>query len=67
MSGTILVAPTRHFAVVRASGDFEIRGVEPGRWRLHTWCDRLPGLTRDIEVQPGSTAAVELSIGPAQP
>jgi len=66
MSGTIFVAPTRYFAVMRASGDFEIRDVAPGRYKLTTWCERLPAVTREIQVQPGKGTAVELVIGSAQ-
>jgi len=65
MSGTIFVAPTRYFTVMRPSGDFEIRDVAPGRYKLTTWCERLPAVTREIQVQPGKGTAVELVIGSA--
>ena len=65
MSGTIFVAPNAYFAVVRPSGDFEIRGVAPGRYRLTTWCERLPAVTREIQVDPGKNASVDLVIGSA--
>jgi plastocyanin len=65
MSGTIFVAPTRYFAVIKASGDFEIRDVAPGRYKLTTWCERLPAVTREIQVQPGKSASVDLVIGSA--
>jgi plastocyanin len=67
MSGTIFVAPTRHFAMVGASGEFEIPGVAPGRYRVRTWCDRLPATSREIRVQPGQAASVELVIGTSRP
>ncbi len=66
MSGTIFVAPTAYFAVVRASGAFEIRDVTPGRYRLKTWSERLPETVREILVPAGSGAAVELTIGAAR-
>ena len=65
MSGTIFVAPNAYFAVVRPSGEFEIRGVAPGRYRLTTWCERLPAVTREIQVDPGKNASVDLVIGSA--
>jgi hypothetical protein len=65
MSGTILVAPTRHYATVRPTGDFEIRDVPAGRYRVRTWCDKLPAVAREIQVQPGKGAAVELVVGSA--
>ena len=65
MNGTIFVAPTAYFAVVRATGDFEIRDVVPGRYRLTTWCERLPAAVREIQVLPGKGTAVELVVGSA--
>jgi plastocyanin len=65
MSGTIFVAPTRYFAVLRPSGDFEIRDVAPGRYKLTTWCERLPSISREIQVQPGRGASVDLVISSA--
>jgi hypothetical protein len=65
MSGTIFVAPTRYFAVMRPSGEFEISDVAPGRYKLTTWCERLPAVTREIQVHPGKGTAVELVIGSA--
>ena len=66
MSGTIFVAPTRYFTVMRATGEFEIRDVAPGRYKLTTWCERLPSVSREILVQPGKGASVDLVIGSAQ-
>jgi plastocyanin len=63
MSGTIFVAPTRNYAVVRGSGEFEIRDVAPGRYRVKSWGDRLPAAAREIEVQAGQPASVELVVG----
>jgi plastocyanin len=65
MSGTIFVAPNRYFAVMRANGDFEIRDVAPGRYNLSTWCERLPALTREIQVEPGKGTPLELVLGSA--
>lgn len=72
MSGTIFVAPTPWFDVVRldaggSGGRFEIRGVPPGSWRVRTWCERLPALARDVVVTPGRAAEIELAIGASTP
>jgi plastocyanin len=53
MNGTVFVAPTPLFAVPDEQGRFEIEGVPPGRYRLRTWCERLPATEREIEVGPG--------------
>ena len=65
MSGTIFVAPNRYFAVMKAGGEFEIRDVAPGRYKLTTWCERLPAVSREIQVQPGKGTSVDLTIGSA--
>jgi plastocyanin len=63
MSGTIFVAPTRSFVVVRATGEFEIRDVPAGRYRLKSWADRIPSAAREIEVRAGQPTSAELVIG----
>lgn len=65
MSGTIFVAPNAYFAVARPNGEFEIRDVAPGRYRMTTWCERLPASEREIQVAPGKGAAVDVVIGSA--
>jgi len=67
MSGTIFVAPTPWFDVVRPGGRFEIRGVPPGAWRIRTWCERLPALSREVTVGAGTAVDLELAIGAAAP
>ena len=66
MNATIFVAPSSYFAVAGATGEFVIRDVAPGRYKLTTWCERLPAVTREIQVQPGMGATVDLVIGSAQ-
>jgi plastocyanin len=53
MNGTIFVSPSRYFDAVDASGSFELTGVPPGRYRLETWCEKLPDTSREIVVTPG--------------
>ena len=54
MSGTIFVAPTRYFAVMRATGDFEIRDVAPGRYKLD---DLVRAAARRHPRDPGGSPA----------
>jgi plastocyanin len=63
MTGTIFVAPTRHFTRVSSSGGFSLEGVAPGRYRLVTWCERLPETSRELRLAPGQELAVEISLG----
>jgi hypothetical protein len=66
-SGTIFVAPSRHFATVRAPGRYAIQGVPPGRYALHTWSDAAVAPIREITVRSGASAFVELALGEARP
>jgi plastocyanin len=54
MNGTLFVAPSPWFAQVGADGRFEIAGVRPGRHRLRTWSERLPSVSRAIDVPGGA-------------
>jgi plastocyanin len=64
MVGYVLVAPSRHFAVTRADGTFELAGVPAGRHKLALW-DRFarPKLTEIVvDVHAGRVAKVERQV-----
>jgi plastocyanin len=67
MSAIILVTPTSDFARVKSSGKFEIRDVQPGRYRLHVWSEKLPEQTRSMSIAAGETVRVKVEIGGAGP
>ena len=67
MNGTIYVAPSPWFATAGASGRFEIADVPPGRYKLATWCERLPATEREITVRPGETLSVDIPLGASKP
>ncbi len=62
MTGTLFVAPTPWFALADAEGRFSIGGVPEGRFRLHTWAERLPPTEREVRVGRGVTK-VEVDLG----
>jgi hypothetical protein len=62
MRGTVLVAPSRWFAVVSPGGAYRIRDVPPGSYSLHVWNERLPALERKIAVPDGSVR-VDVTLG----
>jgi plastocyanin len=66
-SGTIFVAPSRYFATVRAPGRYAIQKVPPGRYALHTWSEGPAAATREIAVQSGTSAFVELALEGSRP
>jgi plastocyanin len=62
MNATVFVAPSVHHAIASDSGDFELRDVPPGRYRLRTWSERLPAASLAVEVGAGQSSAVALRI-----
>lgn len=65
MMATIVVVPTRHFDVVDRSGRFSLASVRPGRYRLRTWCEKVPDTSREITIEAGATLALELDLTPS--
>jgi plastocyanin len=66
MNATIFVAPSIWHAVADAKGDFVIRDVPPGKYRLRTWNRRLPPATELVDVTgaPVTANPVVASGGP---
>src|SRR5215469_17355871 len=67
MNGTLYVAPSPWFATAGPKGSFEIADVPPGRYKLETWCEKLPGTEREVAVRPGETLSVDVSLAAAKP
>ena len=57
MNATIFVAPSIWHTVVDAKGEFTIRDVPPGKYRLRTWNRRLPPATQLLDVGGGAVTA----------
>jgi plastocyanin len=63
MNGTLFVSPTPWFAVADGEGRFSIAGVPAGRFRLHTWAEKLPPSERDVVVGEATTnVAVKIGV-----
>lgn len=67
MSAAIVVLNTPWYAVSSTSGEFEIRNVPPGEYRLHLFHeraaeDRLRALERNIEIKEAGIVLPRLSI-----
>jgi plastocyanin len=60
--GTIFVAPSPYFDTIYPPDTYEIRGVPPGRYRLRTWTETMPGVARLVAVHGGKSTPIELSI-----
>jgi plastocyanin len=57
MNATIFVAPSIWHAVVGAKGEYAIRDVPPGKYRLRTWNRRLPPASQLVEIGGGAATA----------
>lgn len=62
MSGTIFVSPSPWFAVAKANGDFEIDGIPPGRHTLRVWNEKLPEVTRSVNLEPAERERVDIQL-----
>lgn len=65
MNATVFVAPNEHFAVVAPDGLFALPDVPTGRWRLRSWCERLPDSERELRVEEGRVTRIEARLGAA--
>lgn len=62
MSATIFVAPSIWHVVAGPRGEFELRDVPPGRYRLRTWNRRLPPASEPIEVKGSEAVTANLVV-----
>ena len=67
MTATVFVSPSPWLTVAKPTGEFELRGVPPGRYRLRVWNERLPETDQVIEVVAGGTRRVEVPVAMAVP
>jgi plastocyanin len=62
MSASILVLENTYFTRPRADGSFDLPDVPPGSYRLSAWQERLGEKQVSVQVQPGQTTHVEISL-----
>ena len=62
MTGLIFVTPSALYATPAPSGAYRIGGVPAGRYRLHAWSERLPIWSRELVLEPGESAEVEVRL-----
>lgn len=62
MSATIFVSPSSHFVVAEPDGDFALRDVPPGKYRLRTWNRRLPPSSQVVEVGTSGPVVTQLVV-----
>ena len=62
MSATILVLDHPYFTVPNLDGTFALPACPAGRYTLVGWHERVGERTGTIEVEPGRTASIDLSL-----
>ena len=60
--GYIAVFDHPYFTVTSANGDFELDSVPPGRYTLKVWHERLGLVSREVTVNGGGTATVDVEL-----
>lgn len=61
MEAFVVVLQNPYFGLTDAGGNYEIKDVPPGKYKLKTWHDRLKPATKDVEVA-GDTVEVGFEI-----
>lgn len=61
MIGYVYVAPSSYFAVANAQGEFNIRAVPEGTYKIAAWAPKMGGPAKSVTVR-GADAKVEIEI-----
>jgi plastocyanin len=62
MRGWVVVAEHPFYALTGGGGDFELRGLPPGRYTLKVWQERLGTISKEIVVGDADPTAVTLEM-----
>jgi plastocyanin len=62
MRGWVVVADHPFYALTNGAGEFELRGLPPGRYTLKAWQERLGTISREIAVGDQDPTAVTLEM-----
>ena len=62
MRGWVVVAEHPYYVLTDGSGDFELRGLPPGRYTLKAWQERLGTISKDVVVGDQDPTPVTLEM-----
>jgi plastocyanin len=62
MSAIVVVRDNPWFTQPQSDGRFTLGSVPPGRYTLHAWHERVPEITRDVQVPAGGIADLSLAL-----
>lgn len=60
MRAALFVPPNPHHLVIRETGEFQLRDIAPGRYRLHVWSRVRGASAQMIDLPPGVTLSLDL-------
>jgi plastocyanin len=63
MRAALFVPPNVHYAVMRDAGEFVLRDIAPGSYRLHIWSSARGEQIQTIELLPGATRTIDVAPG----
>jgi len=63
MNSVVLVLPNRYFAEVYSDGDFAIKNVPEGTYKLHAWHEVFPEVVRSLNVPETGEVEVVFTLG----
>lgn len=61
MAGFILVLQNPFYALTDKAGNFEIKGVPPGTYKLKVWNEKLQEASQSVTVEAGKSASVKFT------
>ena len=62
MSASVLVTPSRHYAMVKKDGTFSLENVPAGKHRIVAWMPNAEPVTREVEVTADGEADVSFTL-----
>ena len=60
MRATMFVPPGPHYRVIRQAGEFELRDIAPGPYKLHVWTAAGGETVQTIDLAPGAARSLDL-------
>src|SRR5262245_37359843 len=61
MRAAVFVPPNGHHVLVSKPGEFVLRDITPGRWRMHVWTPVHGERVQSIELRPGASETLDVT------
>jgi carboxypeptidase family protein len=67
MSAYLFVGENPYHTVTSPNGDFRLTDIPPGTYTLHVWHELLGSVERQVTIEPGKTATVDVQLHAVAP